>query len=62
MEAAEPRSARSQLDPEAGAPLVQVHRMHGDLQYVQTVRESRLLGPQRGRQTRHRQDQGRRAG
>lgn len=57
MEAAEPRGPRPQHDPEAGAPLVQVHGVHGHLRHVQAVRESRVLGAQRRRQEGHGQEE-----
>ena len=50
VEAAEPRGQGPRQDPEAGAPVVQVHGLHRHLRPVQAVREPRVHRAQRGRQ------------
>jgi len=58
VEVVEPRGARPLDGAEAGPFVVQVHRVHGHLRHVQAVREPRVLGAQRGRETRHGPEKG----
>lgn len=57
VETAESRSAGSQFDPEAGASIVQMHRVHSNIRHVPSVWEPRVLRPQRGCQACHGQGQ-----
>lgn len=58
METAQPRSPRPQPNPQAGAPIIQVHRLYRNIWHVQAIREPRVLGAQRGRQASYGQEQG----
>ena len=50
MEAVEPRVQGPRQDPQAGPPVVQMHRLHRHVRPVQAVREPRLYRSLGGRQ------------